>query len=119
MFLGSAEASTSSAAPWVNWVTRPEDPAKENSTDAPGLSVLNCSPILVKDFFNEAAAKTMIFPVAAALLDEPPGDVAGDDESFDEPQPLTSANDTATTKASSMKRFTCPLPELRQSRLWP
>ena len=59
MFLVSAEANTSAGAPCVNCVTRSEDPAKENSTDAPGLSVLNCSPISVNVFLSDAAANTI------------------------------------------------------------
>src|SRR3981081_4407176 len=80
MLVVAAEANTSAGAPWVSWVTRSEEPAKVNSTDAPGLSVLNCSPMSVKDFFSDAAAKTMIFPVAAAALDEPADGVARGDE---------------------------------------
>ena len=85
MFFVSAEANTSAGAPWVNWVTRSEEPAKENSMSVPGLSVLNCSPISVNDFFNDAAAKTMSFPPPSVLLVE-----EGEDASSDEPHPLTS-----------------------------
>ena len=48
---------------------------------APGLSVLNCSPISVNDFFSDAAAKTMSFPPVGrwrCVADD-------DDESFDDP----------------------------------
>src|SRR5690242_21957363 len=83
MFLVSAEANTSACAPWVNWVTRSDEPAKENSTSAPGLSALNCSPMLVNDFFNDAAANTVILPPvafgAAELLEV--------DEFWPNPQP--------------------------------
>ncbi len=65
MFLVSAEANTSAWAPWVSWVTRSEDPAKENSTDAPGFCLPNSSPIWVKVFFSDAAANTMTFTPAA------------------------------------------------------
>jgi hypothetical protein len=61
MFLVSADAKTSAWAPWVSWVTRSDEPANENSTEAPGFSVLNCSPMSVKVCFSEAAANTMIF----------------------------------------------------------
>ena len=60
MFFVSADANTSAGAPCVNWVTRSEDPAKENSMSLPGLSVLNCSPMSVKDFFSDAGAKTQL-----------------------------------------------------------
>ena len=40
MFLVSAEAKTSAWAPWVSCVTRSDEPANENSTEAPGLSLL-------------------------------------------------------------------------------
>ena len=36
----------------------------------PGLSVLNCSPMSVNAFFNDAAAKTMSFPPPRIKLSE-------------------------------------------------
>src|ERR1700677_1741197 len=72
----SAEADTSARAPRVSWVTRSEDPAKLNSTEALGLSVLNCSPISVMAALSEAVANTVSFPPAAALL-------GGDDDAVD------------------------------------
>src|SRR6478609_8307611 len=79
----SAEAKTSAGAPWVNWVTRSEEPAKENSTDVPGLSVLNCSPMAVNVDFSDAAANTTRCPPCSAVVEE-----GADDEEFDqEPQP--------------------------------
>src|SRR5262249_47541957 len=115
MLLLSAEANTSAGAPWVNWVTRSDDPAKENSMSAPGLSVLNCSPISVNDFFSDAAAKTISFPPAAALV----GD--GDDASFgeawvDEPQPLITHINRAAAAAIRPICITMVLPGFRRSR---
>ena len=57
----------------------------------PGLSVLNCSPMSVKDFFSDAAAKTISFPLPAASDDD------GEEESSDDPQPAIGKGSTAVT----------------------
>jgi hypothetical protein len=102
MFLVSADANTSASAPWVSWVTRSDEPAKENSTAAPGFSALNCSPMSVKLCFSDAAAKTMIFALAAVGL------------SF-ELHPLIRIKHSAAITS----RFKTALQEFRRSRWWP
>src|SRR6476469_4414618 len=95
----SAEAKTSAGAPWVNWVTRSEEPAKENSTDVPGLSVLNCSPMAVNVDFSEAAANTTRCPPCSAVVGE-----GADDGEFDpEPQPAISDTDNAPASATLLQ----------------
>jgi hypothetical protein len=96
-------------------VTRSDEPANENSTSLPGLSVLNCSPMAVKDFFSDAAAKTISFPPPAALL------VADDEEaSFDDgPHPLTTPSVSAAAAAAiRMACFRPVLPGFQRSRWW-
>lgn len=96
----------------VSWLTRSEEPANENSTELPGLSVWNCWPISVKGFLSEAAAKTRIFPWAAALGDAPE-DLGGDDVWPGEPQPLIPASVRTAAKASPMGRVIFVLREFR------
>ena len=92
MFLVSAEANTSADAPCVSWVTRSDEPAKLKSTELPGLSVLNCSPISVNVAFRDAAAKTVI--------DSP-------DAVSDEPHPVSAATSiVANTTAPIRTRLT-------------
>src|SRR6478609_8448262 len=95
----SADANTSAGAPWVSCVTRSEEPAKENSTDVPGLSVLNCSPMAVNEDFNDAAANTMRCLLSAAAVVEGLGP---GDEGFDpEPHPAISDIDSAPASATA------------------
>ena len=60
----------------------------------PGLSVLNCSPMSVNAFFNDAAAKTMSFPPPVVLAED------GDDVWFDELHPLTMPSSSTAAAAS-------------------
>src|SRR5690242_4250506 len=64
----SAEANTSAVAPWVSCVTRSEEPANENSTEEPGLSVLYWLAISVNADFSDAAANTVMEPAEDAEL---------------------------------------------------
>jgi hypothetical protein len=64
---------------------------------------LNCSPISVKVFFSEAAANTMIFPPADAVVDELAGAWS------DEPHPLIRASASAKNNANTPGRFTIDL----------
>ena len=72
MVLPSAAANTSAGAPWVNCVARSAEPAKENSTSVPGLSVLNCAPMSENAVFSDAAAKTVSFPPPVGVAAEHP-----------------------------------------------
>ena len=72
MVLPSAAANTSAGAPWVNCVARSAEPAKENSTSVPGLSVVNCAPMSENAVFSDAAAKTVSFPPSAGMAAEHP-----------------------------------------------
>src|ERR1700743_638708 len=58
----SADAKTSTVAPWVSCVASSEDPAKSKSTLLPGLSDVNRSLIFVNAGLSDAAAKTPSFP---------------------------------------------------------
>src|SRR5690348_6389925 len=64
---GDAEANTSAGAPLVIWVARPELGPKLNFTVSPLCAAWNCCPILVKASVSEAAANTVIVPVAGEL----------------------------------------------------
>src|SRR6516162_11599033 len=75
MFFGAAEANTSAGAPSVICVAKVELAPKLNVTVSPGWAASNCLPILVKLSFSDAAAKTVIVPVADAELL-----AAGDDD---------------------------------------
>jgi hypothetical protein len=52
----------------VIWVARPELGPKLNLTVSPGWAVWNCLPIWVKLSVSDAAANTVIVPVAASEL---------------------------------------------------
>jgi hypothetical protein len=68
MFFGAAEANTSAGAPLVISVAKLELAPKLNFTVSPGWTASNCFPSWVKVPINDAAAKTVIVPVAAAEL---------------------------------------------------
>src|SRR5271169_5644398 len=68
MFFGAAEANTSAGAPSVIWVAKVELAPKLNFTVSPGWAASNCIPSWVKVPISDAAAKTVIVPVAAAEL---------------------------------------------------
>jgi hypothetical protein len=68
MFAGAAEANTSAGAPLVIWVARPELGPKLNLTVSPGWADWNCFPSWVKVPVNDAAANTVIVPVAGLEL---------------------------------------------------
>src|SRR5215471_5693759 len=70
MFFGDAEAKTSAGAPLVISVARPELGPKLNFTVSPLCAASNCFPICVKAPVSDAAAKTVIVPVAGELLVE-------------------------------------------------
>src|SRR5215468_5373589 len=73
MFVGDAEANTSAGAPLVIWVARPELGPKLNLTVSPGWADSNCLPSWVKVPVNDAAANTVIVPVAGLGLLAPEG----------------------------------------------
>src|SRR6266480_2545858 len=64
---GDAEANTSAGAPLVIWVARPELGPKLNFTVSPGCAASNCLPSWVKLSVSDAAANTVIVPVAGEL----------------------------------------------------
>src|SRR5262245_11117113 len=64
MLVGDAEANTSAGAPLVIWVARPELGPKLNLTVSPGWADSNCFPSWVKAPVSDAAANTVIVPVA-------------------------------------------------------
>src|SRR6516164_2858558 len=68
MFFGAAEANTSAGAPLVICVAKVELAPKLNFTVSPGWAASNCWPSWVKVSFSDAAANTVIVPVAAAGL---------------------------------------------------
>src|SRR5207248_8181161 len=65
--LGDAEAKMSAGAPLVIWASRPELGPKLNFTVSPLCAAWNCCPSLVKASVSEAAANTVIVPVADEL----------------------------------------------------
>src|SRR6266550_4254834 len=65
MFADAAEANTSAGAPLVICSARPELGPKLNFTVSPGWADSNCFPSWVKVPISDAAAKTLIVPVAA------------------------------------------------------
>src|SRR3954454_16517274 len=67
MLASSADAKTSAGAPWLICVARVEEEAKLNFTDAPGLADSNALPISVNAPVRDAAANTVIVPVAGRL----------------------------------------------------
>src|ERR1700730_14736177 len=69
MFVTDAEANTSAGAPLVISVARPELGPKLNFTVSPGLAVSNCFPSWGKLPVSEAAANTVIVPVAEEELE--------------------------------------------------
>jgi hypothetical protein len=68
MFAGAAEANTSAGAPLVISVAKPELGPKLNFTVSPGWAASNCFPSWVKVPISDAAANTVIAPVADAGL---------------------------------------------------
>src|SRR5690348_2203806 len=68
MVPGDAEAKTSAGAPLVIWASRPELGPKLNFTVSPFCAAWNCFPIWVKASVSDAAANTVIVPVAGAEL---------------------------------------------------
>jgi hypothetical protein len=68
MFPGAAEANTSAGAPLVIWVARPELGPKLNLTVSPGWADSNCFASWVKVPVSDAAANTVIVPVAGLEL---------------------------------------------------
>src|SRR5215467_8818012 len=69
MVVGDAEANTSAGAPLVIWVARPELGPKLNFTVSPLCAVSNGLPSWVKAPVSDAAAKTVIVPVAEEPLE--------------------------------------------------
>jgi hypothetical protein len=65
----------------------------------------------------------MIFPLAAAGVDDPDDDELDedddDDDWFDDPHPVISAVASAPARSSRSVRFMTFLLEFRQSRWWP
>jgi hypothetical protein len=68
MFFVDAEAKTSAGAPLVIWASRPELGPKLNFTVSPLWAAWNCFPIWVKASVSDAAANTVIVPVAGVEL---------------------------------------------------
>jgi hypothetical protein len=64
IFFVDAEANTSVGAPLVISVARPELGPKLNFTVSPGWAASNCFPSWVKLPVSDAAANTVIVPVA-------------------------------------------------------
>src|SRR5581483_3210772 len=62
MFFKSALANTSAFAPLLSCVTKSCEPAKLNSTCAPGLAFSNSAPRSWNAFVSDAAAYTMSLP---------------------------------------------------------
>src|SRR5438128_1955169 len=71
MFVSSAEANTSAGAPWLMWLASVDEDAKLMLAVASRLAALKALPISVNAPVSEAAANTVIVPVARA-----PGPVA-------------------------------------------
>src|SRR5580704_4416720 len=114
MFAGAAEANTSAGAPPVIWVASVELPPKLNFTVSPGWAASNCFPIWVKVPISEAAANTVIVPVAAAELlaageDELLALAAGLGAELDElllEQPATATADSTTAVRAKRRMLT-------------
>src|SRR6266702_7413685 len=71
MFFGDAEAKTSAGAPLVIWASRPELGPKLNFTVSPLWAASNCFPSWVNASVSDAAANTVIVPVAGVALPAP------------------------------------------------
>src|SRR5438094_3454236 len=67
MLASSADANTFAGAPWLTWVASVEEDAKLNFTVASGLAVWKALPISVNAPVREAAANTVIVPVAGVV----------------------------------------------------
>src|ERR1700749_847366 len=78
---------------------------KSKLTSLPGLSVLNCAPILVNDGFNDAAAYTTIVPADCWADDVAPDDGAGDFEPHPTAPASTPASTVVDAKPASTRRM--------------
>jgi hypothetical protein len=94
MFPGAAEANTSAGAPLVIWVARPELGPKLNLTVSPGWADSNCFPSWVKVPVSDAAANTVIVPVAGLELLVPEGEL---ELLLEQPAAATAASPAAMT----------------------
>jgi hypothetical protein len=94
MVPGDAEANTSAGAPLVIWVARPELGPKLNLTVSPGWADWNCFPSWVNVPVNDAAANTVIVPVAGLELLVPEGEL---ELLLEQPATATAASPAAIT----------------------
>src|SRR5215472_15671167 len=94
MVPGDAEANTSAGAPLVIWVARPELGPKLNLTVSPGWAAWNCFPSWVKVSVSDAAANTVIVPVAGLALLVPEGEL---ELLLEQPATATAASPAAIT----------------------
>jgi hypothetical protein len=94
MVVGEAEANTSAGAPLVIWVASPSLGPKLNLTVSPGWADSNCFPSWVKVPVNDAAASTVIVPVAGLELLVPEGEV---ELLLEQPATATAASPAAIT----------------------
>jgi hypothetical protein len=109
MFFGAADANTSVGAPSVIWVAKVELAPKLNFTVSPGWAASNCFPSSVKVPISDAAAKTVIVPVAAAeLLAAAGGEVLSLDVELELPleQPATDSAASAAIVRAKRRMFT-------------
>src|SRR5580704_323958 len=110
MFFGAAEANTSAGAPSVIWVAKAELAPKLNFTVSPGWAASNWLPSWVKVPISDAAAKTVIVPVAAAaaLVAAAEGELLGLDVELELPleQPATATAATAATVRAKRRMLT-------------
>jgi PadR family transcriptional regulator AphA len=63
MFVVSADAKTSAGAPCMICAASAEEASKLNVTLAPGLALVNASPIFSNESVNDVAAKTVMLPL--------------------------------------------------------
>ncbi len=103
MFASSADANTSAGAPFWICVTRSLDPANENRIEAPGFASSKSLPSVVNVCWSEAAAKTVIEPVAprsVAVVDPDEDDPAGASavEHADIPSAATTTRGTSSER---------------------
>src|SRR5690348_12635651 len=114
MLVGDAEAKTSAGAPLVIWASRPELGPKLNFTVSPLCAASNCFPSCVKVPVSDAAANTVIVPVAGAELVVVLG---AELELLEQPATATATKPPAIT-AKRRILHSCPILASRISRPW-
>src|SRR5262249_4019903 len=94
MFAGAAEANASAGAPLASSAARPRLRPKLTLAVAEGWADSNCFPSWVKVPVNDAAANTVIVPVAALEVPVPEGEL---ELLLEQPATATAASPAAIT----------------------